>query len=747
MQTSLRLAINAIWNSRIQLAITILVVAVLSVGQGKELSLSLQGTLKYRSLLAVLSVGVFVLLLWYWTYISILLAPVRSHRLIVWKTDEEAENDYRLKLSAIYVASAYAGALLLFVLHQFYQIGDAAGAFYAVFTNVILVIYVVNVTTNHDEITLGESAVFNLLPVHWREIALRSRLRRLNAGTIIVALFSLAISPICYFSWTATPDEYAFRFGSFGSVFLSLTVVVPWIFLVFTVCQGFRLPIATLLILAPFLTETVYTSLGLHSHFYAVRSLGVASNIRPSLEKWTDRWKTQEGASTGTRPIVFVTAAGGGIRAAYWTAAVLGRLADCIQDFQKSVFSISSVSGGSLGAAAYVSLVADQVKPYLARSRCRPAIAPDMGSEPMGYDELFLKSFLSQDYLAPVVREMILGDIPRSLAPWAISSGEGTDRGAALEKAWEQAWSQTCKENSCPGKVSFSTPFSALATAPTWLPLLFLNGVHEETGKRIITSTSRITTDYFLDSTDFFDLVQHDVRISTAVLNSARFPIVSPSGALFRSVPLNSSSPPKQHFSSAEQQVGHVIDGGYFDNNGTITSQEVAIGALKSLEVQQVASSCPRVSRELIFIEILNDTTLSELDSDRDNLDNDVSLSSQVQELTRLAPEIPFHPLVVALNGLESSRAARAVHSSKALAKYARSLCGGRYFVMPLCKGIIPQPALGWMLSDESRTAMDRLLIGGIDTRRYANTPSARDFFACYNLIQSNLAEITELLR
>jgi hypothetical protein len=348
------------------------------------------------------------------------------------------------------------------------------------------------------------------------------------------------------------------------------------------------------------------------------------------------------------------------------------------------------------------------------------------------------------------VREAILGDIPRSLLPWSHSTSDLRDRGIALEIAWEEAWRITCSQNgiNCPASFSLGTSFLKLSTLPGWLPLLFLNGVHEETGKRIITSTGHVVADHFLDATDFFDLVQRDIRTSTAILNSARFPIISPSGRLFRPATSDEASAEEQTKPAlVAKTVGHVIDGGYFDNNGTVTSQEVAIAAMKSLNLTKLEESCPQGYRKVIFLEILNDTSMTELDSDRDNLDNDVSLASRVQQLSALPSEIPFHPLVVALNGLESARAARAVHSSKLLARYARSLCGGHYFVMPLCRDISPQPALGWMLSEDSRAAMDKILLGGVDTKPYLADQNRRGFFDCYNLIQSNLSKIADLLR
>ena len=62
-------------------------------------------------------------------------------------------------------------------------------------------------------------------------------------------------------------------------------------------------------------------------------------------------------AGTGrprTQPMVFVAAAGGGIRAAFWTEGVLDQVTratnTCGRD---SVFLVSSASGGSIGAALW----------------------------------------------------------------------------------------------------------------------------------------------------------------------------------------------------------------------------------------------------------------------------------------------------------------------------------------------------------------------------------------------------------
>jgi hypothetical protein len=105
------------------------------------------------------------------------------------------------------------------------------------------------------------------------------------------------------------------------------------------------------------------------------------------------------------------------------------------------------------------------------------------------------------------------------------------------------------------------------------LPHLFLNGTDVSSGKRMITSTIRWSTQdaLFPDSGDFVELVSHDVRLSTAVTNSARFPFISPAGRFVSAGVVNSSF--------------QIIDGGYFENYGARTVWELA-RAIEDLNAQ-----------------------------------------------------------------------------------------------------------------------------------------------------------------
>lgn len=280
---------------------------------------------------------------------------------------------------------------------------------------------------------------------------------------------------------------------------------------------------------------------------YPLRRLAGEPPPRPTLQQAFDRW--YEHVQHGTPPerrnepptLVIVATAGGGIRAAYWTALVLGTLQDDFPRFRDHLFAISGVSGGSLGASVFTNLLSMQHD-----GRCYAGAGAKV---------------LSDDFLGPAVGWLLYADIPQKLLPYAvINRALGYDRAAALEEAWERSWSQHL-DNSGLFSQGFLANSHAAASAGQWRPILILNGTDMDEGSRVVT------TDVQLDLpgavVDFFQYAHHDIRSSTAVTNSARFPLISPPG-------------------TAERRLGgmvlpdlHIVDGGYIDNFGALTASEL----------------------------------------------------------------------------------------------------------------------------------------------------------------------------
>jgi len=263
--------------------------------------------------------------------------------------------------------------------------------------------------------------------------------------------------------------------------------------------------------------------------------------VRLSLADQIKAWQ-QAG---GTGPIFVVATEGGGIRAAYWTTTVLTQLEKQSKgQFSRHLFAISGVSGGSVGAVVYASLVAENDPNPVKR-------AGDM---------------LAFDALGPTLADMLQPDLVQRFVP----IGFLPDRARALERAWEEGWKRTEPHND-----NFAAGFSTLYTKarPGPFPSLFLNGTIVESGERIITSNTKIDPDIFTGASDSLDQIDLDVRRSTAALLSARFTYVSPAGTVMK----------RQLAGDCQNCYAvccHIVDGGYFENSGAATATEI-VNALK----------------------------------------------------------------------------------------------------------------------------------------------------------------------
>jgi hypothetical protein len=113
-----------------------------------------------------------------------------------------------------------------------------------------------------------------------------------------------------------------------------------------------------------------------------------------------------EHAFSQHEPIYFISAAGGGIRAAYWTGVGLAQLDVATNGkFAQQVASLSGVSGGSLGIATW--LAANDVDQTTPEERL-----------------LLVKTFLSGDFLAPLVGGLLFLDVPRlAFGPFGLTQG------------------------------------------------------------------------------------------------------------------------------------------------------------------------------------------------------------------------------------------------------------------------------------------------------------------------------------
>jgi hypothetical protein len=365
--------------------------------------------------------------------------------------------------------------------------------------------------------------------------------------------------------------------------------------------------------------------------------------------------------------------------------------------------------------------------------RCRqhPLSLDDIGIQP-GSIHAATSSLLGVDFLAPVIANMLFRDLVQSMVPMQLLP----DRAAALEMAFEESWRNWCLSSPrlCKNPDLLKSSFLSLRESNRWTPILMLNGTHQESGRRIITSHVSISQDAFTDAYDFFHVTNRSIAASTAVMNSARFPYISPAGSLTRAI------------SDANgvrlERLGHVLDGGFFENFGDTTSQEALKAALKRLADQ------PKKSWKPLVIEIVNDVTLREEELFRfrnaeiENGDTlpPLSLTGSGDSTSGFADQL-FGPAA----GLYATRSARGVLASKNLADVVRQN-DGELIQLRLCPQMEPSPPLGWLLTSDSRRAMDELVLGHSPARRAVNFGHLAEYSRCFQEIQSRIAKIIKLL-
>lgn len=285
--------------------------------------------------------------------------------------------------------------------------------------------------------------------------------------------------------------------------------------------------------------------------------------------------------NNGQRRLIVVCASGGGIRAATWTAAILGQL-DEIEGFRAATRLVTGASGGMMGAASWVAL--------LARRNEAPGNPAPRGSWHQ------LMSAVAMDGLTPLVRKLVFHDIPLAF----IDCDNLQDRAIALESAW-------CENLKAKLDIDLRISFDDLrrGEALGWWPSLILSPMLIEDGRRLIVSNLDVTdmNDNYvrwlsskatgaqpttgLASRTAYQLWQicpqtwGHFPLSTAARLSAAFPYVS-SAVLLPTQPRR-----------------HVVDAGYYDNYGL----ELAGNWLREL-LEQRKSLLEKVISGILVIQI-----------------------------------------------------------------------------------------------------------------------------------------------
>jgi hypothetical protein len=263
------------------------------------------------------------------------------------------------------------------------------------------------------------------------------------------------------------------------------------------------------------------------------------------------------GGTKGKRPVIIVTATGGGIHAAAWTAAVLAKLERKFHDngveFHNAILMMSTVSGGSVGVVPWAAEYLKDDDRFSQRSLKG------------------MKKITRCSELQAVSWGLTYADFLRLVYPWRRFFWSQDlsiyDRGWAFQQAvWRNRHYEPCQtaDLSVP---SAEESVGDLAWSRQNLPAFSFNTTVAETGNRFLSANYFIPRhpqpddqerwSEIMTADSFLDIYHRDLPLSSAARLSSTFPYVSPM--------------PKVDIRDSRFHFG---DGGYFDNDGTATALE-----------------------------------------------------------------------------------------------------------------------------------------------------------------------------
>ena len=303
-----------------------------------------------------------------------------------------------------------------------------------------------------------------------------------------------------------------------------------------------------------------------------------SSNSETAFQEWLKHRRDLKKYAEGSYPVYVVAAEGGGIYAAFRTAMFLTVLQDLCPGFSHHLFAISSVSGGSVGAAIFNGLM---------QKRAEPSGSVESEAGCQRTDDVRLadiaEGILKNDFLSPALAAFLFPDFLQRFLPFRVPP---FDRARALESSIEAAWNggtQSYEQHYSVGHPEaqaplergnpLSAPFALSWNPESDAPALLINCTD------VISGEKKIIAPFAVDS-DLLPL--RNISLSTAAVLSARFPWLTPPGWY----------PVKDH--AGKETAVELVDGGYVDNSGVVT----ALTLVKKM--QQAAG--PRVQIRLVVL-------------------------------------------------------------------------------------------------------------------------------------------------
>lgn len=453
------------------------------------------------------------------------------------------------------------------------------------------------------------------------------RLNKSYFGRISGVLSALALIVAVTGAFYLWPVMLPRLIGTFGIVALFAVCILAFVINVTLLSIRWRLPLIALACLLVVvcaldsLNDNHAIRLVARSNPAALQAADAAS-ADSQFAAWIEhRPDRQNYANDGDEfPVYIIAAQGGGIYAAYQTATFLARMQDICPAFRHHLFAISSVSGGSVGAAVFAAaldaydhdlleLTPDEASrkakpigdldpcPAISAYRTSPRVpAPPDVPGPL---ERAVRRALEHDFLAPLVAAALFMDYTQRFVPAAIPA---FDRARSLEYALEQAGTDMAKATAAPDDVEAHNAF-AHSILDLWspdrsMPALLMNATDAASGRRFVISPFRVIAPSPLGETptvlDYQFFNEHlpepdrarDIRLSTAAFVSARFPWVTPAATVIY----------------GESERLRLVDGGYVDNSGVETALDLNDAIAYAVDRRDAEKTKPKLRLNLVVL-------------------------------------------------------------------------------------------------------------------------------------------------
>jgi len=449
--------------------------------------------------------------------------------------------------------------------------------------------------------------------------------RRVKILCIVLLSLLLAVLIYIWIAHKAAPRG----FSVLGSVLILITGIFWLLATLAFALDGTRLPIFSVSAVFFLLLKGCVPYPG--EHHFTVEARNEPFTAAPTPSEVLDR-RLAEVATNSTinyPPLIVVTAEGGGIHSAAWTANVLAELENAFRSegarpFHSQILLASGVSGGSVGLLPFLREYTAPKNPFPVPGQA--ASVPDLVRA-----RITLAANCSS--LQAIAWGLSYYDIINFLSPFPVwpSSGiaalnnppSGFDRSWALERSLNRNLSdKTCRDDSESLGVKDAGPddayrltlhSSAELLKKGDIPAFTFNTTAAETGGRYLLSNYELQDEQLpfgigtdiLPAESFLHSFAHesgdnpgvrhfyaDMPIATAARLSATFPYVS-----------SASRIPKE----ISTYGFHFIDGGYYDNDGTASAMEFLYFALRHSKYLTKPAANSERRLPILLIEIRND--------------------------------------------------------------------------------------------------------------------------------------------